>query len=82
MKSAMKKLNQFLKKSKVISNVAFAVDSLGYPVAKQVGSVAKNLGYGRKKAIKGRGMSRAGGALRRAGRGRGSKRGTKKTSFP
>ena len=81
LKKAMSKINKFLKKSKLISNVAFAVDSLGYPVAKQVGSVASNLGYGRRKRVaapkrkkRGGGLAQAGGsvfATRVTGRGRG-----------
>lgn len=45
----LKKANDYLRKSKVISGVAGALGNAGVPYASQVAGVAGKLGYGRRK---------------------------------
>ena len=45
----LSKANNFLRDHKVVSTVANALGSVGVPFASKIGSVASNLGYGRKR---------------------------------
>ena len=56
-------VNNFLKKTKIISNVGRMAGGLGVPYAGAVGSVAGALGYGRRK----RGGAKMGGRKRKVG---------------
>ncbi len=48
-KRTLRKLNRGLKKTKVISRAGKALGNMGVPYASKIGSVAGQLGYGRKK---------------------------------
>jgi len=48
-KSALGKANSYLKKTRLISKVAGALDTAGVPYAGKIGSYAGQLGYGRRK---------------------------------
>ena len=69
---ALKKINSFLHRTKAISRVATALASRGVPYAGQIGRVAGQLGYGRRRMTKTctRTVTRGGG-LNLAGRPRG-----------
>ena len=69
---ALKKINNFLHKTKAISRVASALASRGVPYAGPIGRVASQLGYGRRGGglnlagrPRGRGVHTTGGARRR-----------------
>ena len=56
----LKRANNFLKSSKLVSTVGSALGAAGIPYAAKIAGVASSLGYGRR---------RRGGALRLAGAG-------------
>ena len=71
----LKKINDFLRKTKAISRVANALSSRGVPIAGTVGNIASQLGYGRTR-IRSNTCTRTvtrtrGGGLNLAGRPRG-----------
>jgi len=77
----LKSVAKFFKRNKIISKVGTALGD-DFPIAGQIGKVARNLGYGKRrvKARKcGAGLSRAGGGLKRAGAG---KTGRRKNVYP
>jgi hypothetical protein len=57
----LKRANNFLKSSKLVSTVGSALGAAGIPYADKIAGVASSLGYGRRR--------RRGGALRLAGAG-------------
>lgn len=48
-KRTLQKLNRGLKKTKIISRAGKALGAVGVPYASKIGSVAGQLGYGRKR---------------------------------
>ena len=52
-KRVLTKLNRGLKKTKIISRAGKALGNMGVPYASKVGSVAGQLGYGRKRRAHG-----------------------------
>ena len=48
-KGGLSKANDFLRDSKLVSTVGSALGSAGVPYASQIGSVAKSLGYGKRR---------------------------------
>jgi len=74
--SFFRKVGNFLKKTKLISRGAHVLGSLGVPHMGTVGTIAGMGGLGRhrrvhrRRPMRGKGLSMAGGALRLAGQGR------------
>lgn len=44
-------INDFLKKSKIVSTLGSALGSVGVPYASSIGSAAGKLGYGRRRKV-------------------------------
>jgi hypothetical protein len=59
----MKKVNDFLRNSKLVSNVGASLHKSGIPYAGKIGSFASSLGYGRRRMGRGGSMRPAGGRM-------------------